>query len=138
MRRSTSASTSGTQTPAPVTSAPAATTPEPAKRRKIAFVPANQLNLENLTLSGTVPEMFAKFRRLEYWNTFGNNLTGHLPPSTQRLGRRAPDNLQFFVQDEQLELRDVRVHRAPPLVELRRNYDFHADAFLEVAPWVHH
>lgn len=62
------------------------------------------LDLEANPLSGSIPnETFASFNGLEYWSTFGCNLTGHLPSSVKRVAERRT-NFEFFVQDEQLEL----------------------------------
>ena len=57
--------------------------------------------------------MFIRSRDLKYWNSFGCNLTGHLPPTVKRIAQRATgEYFEFFVQDEQLEyLADYRCNR---------------------------
>jgi hypothetical protein len=67
------------------------------------LVRARHIDLEANPISGTVPDMFVRFRGLEYWNTFGCNLTGHLPQTVKRIAQRR-EHFEFFVQDEQLEL----------------------------------
>lgn len=53
-----------------------------------------------------VPNMFIKYRSLKYWNTFGCNLTGHLPPTVKRIAQRSNGiYFEFFVQDEQVRPR---------------------------------
>ena len=65
---------------------------------------ARVIDFEANPISGTIPnQTFAQFRTLEYWSSFGCNLSGHLPPSVKRIAEKS-QTFEFFVQDEQLEL----------------------------------
>lgn len=60
-----------------------------------------RINLMNLSLSGEFPDMFGSFHELTHWNSFGNNITGWLPPSVKYIAERR-EHFMFAVDDEQL------------------------------------
>ena len=97
------------------------------------LVNLRHLNLENMTLSGTVPDFFGRLDALEYWNTFGCNLTGHLPPSVKHVASVRGDMFDFYVQDEQLELMaDYHCGRDDPMLwKFQRDHPRLSDG----SPW---
>ena len=69
-------------------------------------------------LSGTMPDVFDGLPRVQYWDTYANQITGDLPPSIQNISATLE---HLYIQTEQTDaLRNFRCReRIPGLGNLR-------------------